>query len=123
MFTCNLCPRKCNIQRKALTDSGKGFCNMGENPVIARAALHFWEEPVISGTNGSGTYNGVYETFNIAVKNDINGDTEVDARDIVRAKKITAGTETATAVQLAAASATDEIQIEDVVAIRNSFMK
>ena len=55
MFTCNLCPRKCNIQRKALTDRGKGFCNMGENPVIARAALHFWEEPPISGTNGSGT--------------------------------------------------------------------
>ena len=55
MFTCNLCPRKCNTQRKALTHSGKGFCNMGENPVIARAALHFWEEPPISGTNGSGT--------------------------------------------------------------------
>ncbi len=55
MFTCNHCPRKCNTQRKALTDSGKGFCNMGENPVIARAALHFWEEPPISGTNGSGT--------------------------------------------------------------------
>ena len=55
MFTCNLCPRKCNIERKALTHSGKGFCNMGENPVIARAALHFWEEPPISGTNGSGT--------------------------------------------------------------------
>lgn len=55
MFTCNLCPRKCNIQREALTHSGKGFCNMGENPLIARAALHFWEEPPISGTNGSGT--------------------------------------------------------------------
>ncbi|MEE1503386.1 MAG: 4Fe-4S cluster-binding domain-containing protein [Acutalibacteraceae bacterium] len=55
MFTCNLCPRKCNTQRKALTDSGKGFCNMGENPVVARAAVHFWEEPPISGTNGSGT--------------------------------------------------------------------
>lgn len=55
MFTCNLCPRKCNIKRKALTDIGKGFCNMGENPVIARAALHFWEEPPISGTSGSGT--------------------------------------------------------------------
>ena len=55
MFICNLCPRKCNTQRKALTHSGKGFCNMGENPVIARAALHFWEEPPISGTNGSGT--------------------------------------------------------------------
>lgn len=55
MFICNLCPRKCNTQRKALTHSGKGFCNMGENPVVARAALHFWEEPPISGTNGSGT--------------------------------------------------------------------
>ncbi len=55
MFTCNLCPRKCNTQRKALTDIGKGFCNMGENPVVARAALHFWEEPPISGTKGSGT--------------------------------------------------------------------
>ena len=55
MFICNLCPRKCNTQRKALTDVGKGFCNMGENPVIARAALHFWEEPPISGTQGSGT--------------------------------------------------------------------
>ena len=55
MFTCNLCPRKCNIQREALTNGGKGFCNMGESPVIARAALHFWEEPPISGTNGSGT--------------------------------------------------------------------
>ncbi len=55
MFTCNLCPRKCNIKREALTDIGKGFCNMGENPVIARAALHFWEEPPISGSRGSGT--------------------------------------------------------------------
>ncbi len=55
MFICNNCPRKCNIIRNALTDSGKGFCNMGKNPVIARADLHFWEEPPISGTNGSGT--------------------------------------------------------------------
>ena len=55
MFICNDCPRKCNTTRKALADNGKGFCNMGENPVIARAALHFWEEPPISGTNGSGT--------------------------------------------------------------------
>ncbi len=55
MFTCNLCPRNCNTERKALTDNGKGFCGMGENPVVARAALHYWEEPPISGTNGSGT--------------------------------------------------------------------
>lgn len=55
MYLCNDCPRKCNVKRKALTDNGKGFCRMGENPVIARADLHFWEEPPISGTNGSGT--------------------------------------------------------------------
>lgn len=55
MYTCNDCPRKCNAQRKALADKGKGFCNMGEKPVIARADLHFWEEPPISGENGSGT--------------------------------------------------------------------
>ena len=55
MFKCNLCPRKCNTQREALTHSGKGFCNMGEKPVVARAALHFWEEPPISGSKGSGT--------------------------------------------------------------------
>ncbi len=55
MYICNDCPRKCNITRKALADSGKGFCNMGEKPVIARADLHFWEEPPISGENGSGT--------------------------------------------------------------------
>ncbi len=54
MFICNLCPRNCNAQRKALTDIGKGFCSMGENPVVARAALHYWEEPPISGTKGSG---------------------------------------------------------------------
>ena len=55
MYICNNCPRKCNAERKALTDNGKGFCNMGENPVVSRAALHFWEEPPISGEKGSGT--------------------------------------------------------------------
>lgn len=55
MYICNDCPRKCNVLRKALTDNGKGFCLMGENPVISRAALHLWEEPPISGENGSGT--------------------------------------------------------------------
>lgn len=51
-FTCNLCPRKCNARRG---DVGEGFCGMGADPVLARAALHFDEEPVISGTQGSGT--------------------------------------------------------------------
>lgn len=55
MYICNNCPRKCNAERKALTDNGKGFCNMGENPVVSRASLHFWEEPPISGEKGSGT--------------------------------------------------------------------
>lgn len=55
MFYCSICPRKCNVKREALTRDGKGFCHMGETPVIARAALHLWEEPPISGKNGSGT--------------------------------------------------------------------
>ena len=54
---CNLCPRQCKIDRKAsLSSPGAfGFCRMGEAPVAARAALHFGEEPCISGENGSGT--------------------------------------------------------------------
>ncbi len=55
MYICNDCPRKCNIKRDALPENGKGFCGVGTLPVVARAALHFWEEPPISGTNGSGT--------------------------------------------------------------------
>lgn len=48
---CNICPRECNIDR----ERKKGFCGMGEKPVAARAFLHMWEEPCISGTRGSGT--------------------------------------------------------------------
>lgn len=48
-YICEICPRMCGVER------GKGFCGMGENPVIARAAPHYDEEPVISGTRGSGT--------------------------------------------------------------------
>lgn len=51
MEYCNICPRKCNVIRKQQT----GFCKMAELPVVARAALHKWEEPCISGTKGSGT--------------------------------------------------------------------
>ena len=51
MAICTLCPRRCGIDRSVRT----GFCGMGENAKIARAALHFWEEPCISGTRGSGT--------------------------------------------------------------------
>jgi putative pyruvate formate lyase activating enzyme len=50
---CTLCPRLCGARREETV--GSGFCGMGANPVVARAALHFWEEPCISGTRGSGT--------------------------------------------------------------------
>lgn len=50
---CNLCPRMCNAVRGRLR--GSGFCGCGVNPVVSRAALHMWEEPIISGTTGSGT--------------------------------------------------------------------
>lgn len=48
---CTLCPRNCCVDRS----DKKGYCGMGLQPRIARAALHFWEEPCISGTSGSGT--------------------------------------------------------------------
>ncbi len=50
---CNLCPRKCGALRTL--DKGEGVCRMPEGPVVARAALHRWEEPPISGTRGAGT--------------------------------------------------------------------
>ncbi|HZK70335.1 MAG TPA: radical SAM protein [Clostridia bacterium] len=52
---CNVCPRKCNVNRGVEGISELGFCRMGADPVVARAALHYWEEPCISGVNGSGT--------------------------------------------------------------------
>ncbi len=50
---CNQCPRRCNALRDA--QQGLGLCRMPEQPMLARAALHHWEEPPISGTRGSGT--------------------------------------------------------------------
>lgn len=48
---CTLCPRKCHADRLA----GKaGYCGMDSTIRAARAALHMWEEPCISGTRGSG---------------------------------------------------------------------
>lgn len=49
---CDLCPRKCLVDRKK---GEKGICGQTENLKVARAALHFWEEPCISGDAGSGT--------------------------------------------------------------------
>lgn len=52
MEGCTLCPRNCHADRNA----GKtGVCGVaGEGVVLARAALHMWEEPCISGEHGSG---------------------------------------------------------------------
>lgn len=49
---CRLCPRACGVDRSG---GMLGFCNMPGHIVAARAAAHFWEEPVISGDFGSGT--------------------------------------------------------------------
>lgn len=51
MSDCTLCPRNCSSNREA---GVKGFCGESKDIRIARAALHFWEEPVISGQKGSG---------------------------------------------------------------------
>lgn len=50
-YICDDCPRLCHAERG---DIGRGFCRIGADPVIARAAPHYDEEPVISGTRGSG---------------------------------------------------------------------
>lgn len=50
---CDLCPRRCKIDRSL---GEIGFCGANDKQIkISRAALHFWEEPCISGTRGSGT--------------------------------------------------------------------
>ncbi len=49
---CTLCPRECGADRLA---GNKGVCGMDAGLMLARAALHYWEEPCISGEEGSGT--------------------------------------------------------------------
>ena len=51
MSVCTLCPRKCGVDREIM----RGYCQSGGKMHIARAKLHYWEEPPISGTRGSGT--------------------------------------------------------------------
>lgn len=51
MNSCKICPRNCGVDRK----SNFGYCKSGKKVKVARASLHLWEEPCISGTNGSGT--------------------------------------------------------------------
>ncbi len=48
---CNICPRRCNVDREA----ERGFCGGGNRAVVNRISRHMHEEPSISGTRGSGT--------------------------------------------------------------------
>lgn len=48
---CKLCPRECKVDRSKNT----GYCKMPDRLIAARASLHMWEEPCISGDSGSGT--------------------------------------------------------------------
>ena len=71
---CTLCPRCCNANRY---NNETGFCNMTKDLIVARASLHFWEEPIISGKKGSGTvfFSGCNlkcvfcQNFNISTNN------------------------------------------------------
>lgn len=49
--SCTLCPRECKVNRNA---GKKGFCGADSSLYVARAALHMWEEPCVSGETGSG---------------------------------------------------------------------
>ena len=49
-ISCQLCPRMCQLNRH----TGTGYCLMPDRIKVARAALHMWEEPCISGEHGSG---------------------------------------------------------------------
>jgi len=47
---CVSCPRRCGVDRRV----NKGFCGVGDEIIVSRAAPHYWEEPSISGEKGSG---------------------------------------------------------------------
>lgn len=49
---CRLCPRRCGAMR---SNNETGLCGCCEEPIVAAAVIHMWEEPCISGENGSGT--------------------------------------------------------------------
>lgn len=48
---CTSCPRRCNVDRSKY----KGYCRAPDNVMLAKVSKHYWEEPCISGTKGSGT--------------------------------------------------------------------
>lgn len=51
---CRICPRRC-LSERTESENLSGYCRCSLTPRVARAALHFWEEPCISGSRGSGT--------------------------------------------------------------------
>ena len=57
MTLCYICPHRCGVDRpETMSSIGTfGSCGCGMKPIVARAGLHMWEEPCISGTRGSGT--------------------------------------------------------------------
>ena len=57
---CRLCPRECSADR---IHGQTGFCGMTDELMAARAALHYWEEPCISGTEGSGILFRLYTSM------------------------------------------------------------
>ena len=57
MTYCYVCPHRCGVDRAETMNSPNGIfgsCGCGMQPIVARAALHMWEEPCISGEHGSG---------------------------------------------------------------------
>ena len=58
---CTLCPRNCHADRSA---GQLGFCRSSDRIRAARAALHYWEEPCISGEDGM---TGVLTAFGVLV--------------------------------------------------------
>ena len=87
---CCLCPRTCKAERTE--NEGFGFCRMPTSPVIARAAIHRWEEPCISGENGTGAifFSGCTlkccfcQNFEISHKNDGVSVTKERLADVLR---------------------------------------
>ena len=85
---CNLCPRRCNAERSE--SLGTGFCQMPTTPHIARAALHHWEEPVISGTQGSGAvfFSGCALRCVFCQNHEISADCFGEAVSVARLREI-----------------------------------
>ena len=56
-FQCDLCPRRCHAARPFSKNQApaSGVCRAPQQAVVSGMGLHHWEEPVISGKNGSGT--------------------------------------------------------------------